>query len=249
MSCLRVEDLSISFGGLKAVQDLSFSVEPGEIRGLIGPNGAGKTTVLNLISGIYKEDRGKVFLNETDVTAKASYHRARMGLARTFQSPHFLERATAEENMRLGLDLRDQIGFFRSFLGKRGSDFYQEIEKLLAIAEIQLDWNSDITALPYGMQKRLELVRAMLSAPKVILVDEPAAGLNDHELQCSVNLMQYAAKQGVGIVLIEHKMDMVMSVCHRIVVLNFGQKIADGTPKQVSADEQVIEAYLGKAGE
>lgn len=245
-ACLQVEDISISFGGLKAVQDVSFTLEPGEIMGLIGPNGAGKTTTLNLISGLYTCDTGKVILDGVDVTDKKSYERARMGLGRTFQTPRFLSRSTVAENMKLGTDLADQIGFMKSFLGVKKTNFLDEVDQYLEIADLEVDWNADISSLSYGQLKRLEIVRALLSHPKVLLVDEPAAGLNAKELEKSVALMRYAAKNGVGIVLIEHKMDMIMNVCDHIVVLNFGKMIAHGTSEEVQSDDAVIEAYLGR---
>lgn len=245
-ACLQVEDIGISFGGLKAVQDVSFSLGPGEIMGLIGPNGAGKTTTLNLISGLYTCDTGKVILDGVDVTAKKSYERARMGLGRTFQTPRFLSRSTVAENMKLGTDLADQIGFMKSFLGVKKNDFLDEVDQYLEIADLTVDWKADISSLSYGQLKRLEIVRALLSHPKVLLVDEPAAGLNAKELEKSVALMRYAAKNGVGIVLIEHKMDMIMNVCDHIVVLNFGKMIAHGTCEEVQSDDAVIEAYLGR---
>lgn len=245
-ACLQVEDISISFGGLKAVQDVSFTLEPGEIMGLIGPNGAGKTTTLNLISGLYTCDTGKVILDGVDVTDKKAYERARMGLGRTFQTPRFLSRSTVAENMKLGTDLADQIGFMKSFLGVKKTNFLDEVDQYLEIADLEVDWNADISSLSYGQLKRLEIVRALLSHPKVLLVDEPAAGLNAKELEKSVALMRYAAKNGVGIVLIEHKMDMIMNVCDHIVVLNFGKMIAHGTCEEVQSDDAVIEAYLGR---
>ena len=245
-ACLQVEDIGISFGGLKAVQDVSFSLGPGEIMGLIGPNGAGKTTTLNLISGLYTCDTGKVILDGVDVTDKKSYERARMGLGRTFQTPRFLSRSTVAENMKLGTDLADQIGFMKSFLGVKKNDFLDEVDQYLEIADLTVDWKADISSLSYGQLKRLEIVRALLSHPKVLLVDEPAAGLNAKELEKSVALMSYAAKNGVGIVLIEHKMDMIMNVCDHIVVLNFGKMIAHGTCEEVQSDDAVIEAYLGR---
>ncbi len=245
-ACLQVEDIGISFGGLKAVQDVSFSLGPGEIMGLIGPNGAGKTTTLNLISGLYTCDTGKVILDGVDVTDKKSYERARMGLGRTFQTPRFLSRSTVAENMKLGTDLADQIGFMKSFLGVKKNDFLDEVDQYLEIADLTVDWKADISSLSYGQLKRLEIVRALLSHPKVLLVDEPAAGLNAKELEKSVALMRYAAKNGVGIVLIEHKMDMIMNVCDHIVVLNFGKMIAHGTCEEVQSDDAVIEAYLGR---
>ena len=246
MASLRVEDIGISFGGLKAVQSVSFAVEPGEIMGLIGPNGAGKTTTLNLISGLYTCDTGKVFLGDEDVTKVTAYNRARKGLARTFQTPRFLTRSTIAENMKLGTDLADQMGFLNSFFGKKGVNFMDEVDELMEIAELKVDWNEDISSLAYGQMKRLEIIRGLLSHPKVMLVDEPAAGLNSKELEKSVALIRHAAKQGVAIVLIEHKMDMIMNVCDHITVLNFGKMIAYGTPDEVSSNEEVITAYLGR---
>ena len=178
MSCLKVDGLTIAFGGLVAAEDISFEVQPGEIMGLIGPNGAGKTTTLNLISGLYKADRGTVWLDGEDVTALSAHQRARKGLGRTFQTPRFLKRSTVGDNMKLGTDLADQMGFIRSFLGKKGTDFESEAQTLLKIAGFTVDWGEDIESLPYGQRKRLEIVRALLAHPKVLLVDEPAAGLN-----------------------------------------------------------------------
>ena len=246
MACLQVENIGISFGGLKAVQNVSFSLEPGEIMGLIGPNGAGKTTTLNLISGLNACDTGKVFLGGVDVTKKKPYERARMGLGRTFQTPRFLSRSTVAENMELGTDLADQMGFFKSFLGFKGNNFLDEVDQYLEIADLTVDWKADISSLSYGQLKRLEIIRALLSHPKVLMVDEPAAGLNPKELEKSVALMRHAAAKGVGIVLIEHKMDMIMNVCDHIVVLNFGEMIAHGTPAEVQSNDAVIEAYLGR---
>lgn len=246
MSCLKVEDLSISFGGLAAVQNITFEVQPGEIMGLIGPNGAGKTTTLNLISGLYKADKGRVFLADRDVSALKSFERARLGLGRTFQTPHFLKRSTVSDNLKLGTDLADQMGYVKSLFGFKGTDFKHEVEELLKIADFTVRWNDDIDSLSYGQQKRLEIIRSMLTHPKIMLIDEPAAGLNQNELEKAVDLIRHAASKGIGIVLIEHKMDMIMNVCDRIAVLNFGNMIAYGTPKEISSNEDVIVAYLGR---
>ncbi len=243
---LRAEGLTISFGGLVAADHVSFEVAPGEIMGLIGPNGAGKTTLLNLISGIYQCDEGRVYLNGRDVTKIPSHDRARMGLGRTFQTPRFLDRSSIRDNLLLGKDLGDQVGFLKSFLGKRGADFESEVEELMQYAGFSIDWSADINALPFGQKKRLEIVRSLLAHPKVLLVDEPAAGLNTMELQYVTDLLRYAVSKGVGIVLIEHQMDLVMNVCDRIIVLNFGKLIAEGTPKEVASNPAVIEAYLGR---
>lgn len=246
MSVLRVENICISFGGVKGADNVSFEVQPGEIVGLIGPNGAGKTTTLNLISGIYKVDSGSVFINEQDVTKEPAYKRAALGLARTFQTPHFLKRSSIRDNMLLGTDLADHMGFLHSFLGRKGGDFDAEVREMLDIAQFDVDWDMDIDSIPYGQQKRLEIIRALLTHPKIILVDEPAAGLNLKELEHSVDLLRYAASKGVGVVVIEHKMDMIMNLCHKIVVLNFGKVIGYGTAEEIMHNEEVIEAYLGR---
>lgn len=243
---LKAEELTIAFGGLVAADHVSFDVAPGEIVGLIGPNGAGKTTLLNLISGIYKNDSGRVFLDGKDVTKVPSHDRARLGLGRTFQTPRFLQRSSIRDNLLLGTDLANQIGFFRSFLGKKGYNFEEEVEELMSYAGFSIDWHSEISALPFGQMKRLEIVRSLLARPKVMLVDEPAAGLNTKELEYVANLLQYTTQKGIGVVLIEHQMDLVMNICDRIIVLNFGKLIAEGTPSEVSSNPTVIEAYLGR---
>lgn len=243
---LKVDNVNKAFGGVVTAHEVSFEVLPGEIMGLIGPNGAGKTTMLNLISGIYECDGGDIFIGDANVTKIAAHKRARMGLARTFQSPRFLQRSSIRDNLLLGLDLADKMGFLNSFFGKKGNNFEAELNELMAIAGFTLRWNDDIQALPYGQRKLLEIVRALLTHPKVILVDEPAAGLNSKELERVVELLRYATKKGIGIVLIEHQMDMIMNICDHISVLNFGKLIAQGTPEQVSVNPAVIEAYLGR---
>lgn len=242
---LRVEHVHKAFGGVIAAEDVSFTIQPGQIMGLIGPNGAGKTTALNLISGIYTCDQGSVFIDGKDVTHLPAHARARLGLARTFQTPRFLQRSTIRENLMLGLDLADQMGFIRSFFGKKGSDFDAEVAQLMEMAGFTVDWDADISSLPYGQRKTLEIVRALLTHPKIMLVDEPAAGLNDNELMRVLNMLKFAASRGVGIVLIEHQMDFVMGISDYVTVLNFGKVLAQGSPQEVSSDPAVIEAYLG----
>ncbi len=243
---LKVEHVDKAFGGVIAASDVNFTIMPGQIMGLIGPNGAGKTTTLNLISGIYECDKGRVYLSGRDVTRLPAHTRARMGLARTFQTPRFLQRSTIRENLMLGLDLADQMGFLNSFFGRKGSNFEEELEVLMGMAGFCVDWEADISSLPYGQRKMLEIVRALLSHPKIVLVDEPAAGLNSKELERVLDMLRYAAGKGVGIVLIEHRMDFVMNISDFVTVLNFGRVLAQGTPEQVSGNPAVVEAYLGR---
>jgi len=245
-SILRLDRVYKRFGGVIAAKDVTLDIVPGELHGLIGPNGAGKSTMMNLISGIYKMDSGSIWYNGEDISNVPAYLRARNGIGRTFQTPRFLDRSSIRDNLYLGVDLHDQIGFLSSFFGKRGSDFSRELQELMEYAGFSLDIDDDIASLPFGQRKLLEIVRALLAHPKVILVDEPAAGLNSLEIRNVSALLTLAAKErNIGVLLIEHRMDMVMKLCDRIDVLCFGEIIARGTPKEVVSNPRVIEAYLG----
>lgn len=244
---LELKDVKKAFGGVVTSDHVNLNLFPGEILGLIGPNGAGKTTTLNLISGIYQVDGGEIWFDGKNVTKVKPHDRAHMGLARTFQTPRFLQRSSIMDNMLLGADLAENARFGRSFFKRRNTDFQAEVEELMKMAGFFLDWEDDVSAIPYGNRKLLEIVRALLTHPKAVMVDEPAAGLNQKEIERVVELLSYAAREKkIGIILIEHAMDMVMNTCDRIAVLNFGKIIACGTPKEVSSDPAVIEAYLGR---
>lgn len=245
---LRLDKVSKRFGGVVAANEVSFSVRPGEIMGLIGPNGAGKSTIMNLISGIYACDGGKIFFQEKEITSMPAQNRARLGIGRTFQTPRFLQRSTIRDNLLVGTDLGNGFGYLASFFGKKGVSFENELADLMQYAGFSFDWNDDISGIPFGQRKLLEIVRTMLAHPKVMLVDEPAAGLNRSEVDNVVKLLTVASKErNIGVVLIEHAMDLVMSFCENIVVIDFGKVIASGTPEEVSANPQVIEAYLGRS--
>lgn len=244
---LRLEGVCKNFGGVVAAKNVDLSVMPGEIHGLIGPNGAGKSTMMNLISGIYEVDQGEIYFDGENITKTPSHIRARRGIGRTFQTPRFLYRSKIRDNLMLGVDLHDQLGYAKSFLGKKGSNFTEELEELMELAGFTFDWDDDITAIPFGQRKILEIVRSMLGHPKVMLVDEPAAGLTTHEIEQARNLLTFAAKrQNIGILLIEHQMDLVMSSCENIDVLVFGEILARGLPEEIAINPIVLEAYLGR---
>ena len=246
---LEVKEVSKHFGGLPAADHINMQVLPGEVHGLIGPNGAGKTTLLNLISGIYEVDGGNIILDGQEITHVPAHERAKLGLSRTFQAPRFLQRSTIRENIMVGMDLANKIGYIPSFFGFHGKTrgLAKELAELMDIADFPIDWDDDIDSLSYGQRKLLEIVRALLTDPKIMLVDEPAAGLNSNEINKAMNLLNYAANRGIGVVLIEHSMDMIMTICHNITVISFGKVIGEGTPQQVSSNEAVIEAYLGRS--
>jgi branched-chain amino acid transport system ATP-binding protein len=244
---LRLDNVNKRFGGVVAADNITFSVMPGEIHGLIGPNGAGKSTLMNLISGIYEADSGSIFLNEEDITNVPSFTRASMGIGRTFQTPRFLQRSNIRENLLLGSDLGSQFGYLKSYFGKKNLNFENEIKELMKMLDFTFDYEEDISSLTYGQQKQLEIVRSMLTRPKIMLVDEPAAGLNNKEIDDIMGLISFAAKErGIGILLIEHSMDMIMNICENITVISFGKVLSTGTPEEISSNEEVIEAYLGR---
>ena len=244
---LRLDKICKSFGGVVTAKEVTFCVYPGEIKGLIGPNGAGKTTMMNMISGIYTADSGDVYFNEEKITDKPDYARARMGIGRTFQTPRFLQRSSVRDNLMIGADLGNKIGYLSGFFGRKSTNFYQELKEMMDILHFSFNWDDDINSLPFGQRKLLEIVRSLLSHPKVILVDEPAAGLNNKEIEYLMDILRMAAKKmNIGVLVIEHSMDMIMDLCETIAVLNFGELIADGIPAEISNNTAVIEAYLGR---
>lgn len=235
---LSLEKVTKRFGGVVADDDVSFELRAGQVHGLIGPNGSGKTTTLNLISGIYDVDAGSIVLAGEDITRTSTYHRARGGIARSFQAPRLLSRCDIRTNILLGGDLAK-----RRSLREKGTG---RLDSLLEVAAISVPLNSSVSELSYGQQKLLEIVRAMLSRPKVLLLDEPAAGLNHAEMNHVVGLIDVAVKEGTSVLLIEHSMDLVMSLCETITVLNFGKVIGEGTAAQIQSNQAVIEAYIGR---
>lgn len=255
MSCiLETRDIGIQFGGLKAVDNVNFKAEEGEITALIGPNGAGKTTLFNLIAGFYQPTSGKVYFKGQDITSLKPYQRTRIGLARTFQNINLFKDMSVMDNALVGQHCRmtyDPITAMLSLPAKRKQEKQsrEEIMKILDFMGLANVANEKAGSLSYGMQKNLEIARAMATSPKLLLLDEPASGLNTQELDQLSQRVLRMRDMGITVVLIEHKMDVVMNISHKIMVLNFGECIAFGTPEEISADQQVIEAYLGKEDE
>lgn len=255
MSCiLETRDIGIQFGGLKAVDNVNFKAEEGEITALIGPNGAGKTTLFNLIAGFYQPTSGKVYFKGQDITSLKPYQRTRIGLARTFQNINLFKDMSVMDNALVGQHCRmtyDPITAMLSLPAKRKQEKQsrEEIMKILDFMGLANVANEKAGSLSYGMQKNLEIARAMATSPELLLLDEPASGLNTQELDQLSQRVLRMRDMGITVVLIEHKMDVVMNISHNIMVLNFGECIAFGTPEEISANQQVIEAYLGKEDE
>lgn len=247
---LSVEGLGITFGGLKAVNDVSFTVRPGEIVSVIGPNGAGKTTLFNMISGVYQPGRGRVVLNGEDVTGMAPHLLARRGMSRTFQNLQIFQSMTVLENAISGYHLKERGPVLADLFNlpssrRRAAAAQAGARELLARVGLDRAAEREAGNLSYGALKRLEIARALALSPKILLLDEPAAGCNAVETEEIDHLIAEVAKSGVAILLVEHDMKMVMRISNHIVVLDHGEKIAEGDPASVSRNPAVIAAYLG----
>jgi branched-chain amino acid transport system ATP-binding protein len=250
MSLLEIKGLGIEFGGLRAVHDVSFSLKPGEIVSVIGPNGAGKTTLFNMISGIYLAGGGKVVLEGEDVTGMEPHLLARRGLSRTFQNLQIFQQMTVLENAIAGYHLQESGAVLADLLNlpssrKRAKAAEAGARKLLDRVGLGRAAEQEAGNLSYGALKRLEIARALALSPRVLLLDEPAAGCNAVETEEIDRLIAEVAAEGIAILLVEHDMKMVMRISNHIVVLDHGEKIAEGDPATVSQNAQVIAAYLG----
>ena len=253
MTILSASGIGISFGGVKAIDDVGFSVGEGQIFSIIGPNGAGKTTLFNVISGLYRADHGKVALGGEDVTELPPDNLAARGLSRTFQNLQIFQRMTAVENVMVGRHLRERCNLFADLfrlpsVTRQNADTRDAALKLLD--EVGLRGSADMLAgsLSYGACKRLEIARALAAEPKVLLLDEPAAGCNSVETEEVDELIRKVATSGIAVVLVEHDMKLVMNISDRILVLNLGKPLIQGTPHEVRNNPAVLEAYLGKHG-
>lgn len=253
MSILQVTGLGIDFGGVTAVDELDFSVQPGEILSVIGPNGAGKTTLFNMISGVYTPARGTVELDGRDVTALPPHKLAEMGLSRTFQNLQIFPQMTALENVMAGRHLAERGSVVADMLRlpssrKKTRQTKDTAMALLSRVGLEKAAFSLASDLSYGALKRLEIARALACEPRILLLDEPAAGCNAVETEEVDNLIADIAKDGVAILLVEHDMKLVMKISNHVVVLDYGKKLAEGKPEEVIKNPQVIEAYLGVHG-
>ncbi|MBX3518192.1 MAG: ABC transporter ATP-binding protein [Rhodospirillales bacterium] len=253
MTLLRVEHLSKSFGPSSAIEDLSFAISPGTIHSIIGPNGAGKTTLFNLISGLYRPTSGTIWFDDADITALPPHRRARCGLSRTFQNLQIFLNLSALDNVMVGYHLACDGRFLPSLLRlpsvvRRDRDYRERAVALMRFVGLEAFVDAAADAMPYGALKRLELARALAVQPKMLLLDEPAAGLNPKETAELDFLIQQIAAQGITVVLVEHDMRLVWSVSNHILVLDHGRKLAEGTGWEIRHNEDVVAAYLGEGG-
>lgn len=248
---LDVQDLGINFGGLRAVDHLDMQIMPKQLYGLIGPNGAGKTTVFNMLTGVYEPSDGTIKLDGQLLNGKKPSQIAHLGVARTFQNIRLFADMTVKENVLVGLQMHSSYGLFDGLL-KTGKYFKEEKEmdeqalSLLRVFDLDGDADKMAKNLPYGKQRELEICRALGTKPKLLLLDEPAAGMNPQETESLMHTIRQVRDEfGIAILLIEHDMHLVMGICERITVLNYGMLLAEGTPAEIQSNPQVISAYLG----
>jgi len=248
---LSIEHISKNFGGVAALSEVSFGVRAGEIVGVIGPNGAGKTTLFNLITGVFSPSSGAISFRDKPIIGLRPHKVTKMGISRTFQNIRLFGHMTALENVMVGAHCRTHAGLWQGLwrTGIQRSEeksIREKSESLLRLVGIAEDQDTPAGSLPYGKQRRLEIARAMGADPELLLLDEPTAGMNESETEELRLLIQKIQALGKTVVLIEHDMHLVMNVCERLVILNFGKKIAEGVPEEIRENKDVIEAYLGR---